>query len=381
MKILLTDIHTRKAFDIYHIIKQTVPKKDIIISSNRNNLLFSSLVYRKKNFLLRNASYENFEKDLKKIIYTFKNEDVVYIPVEENTTLFFCDFIAKNKVTNLKYLLPSRGNFQIARNKKKLTEFCHQNRIPAPKLYSKQQVINNINNDKFVPVICKPQIGSGAKGIVIINSPLDKKRLLEIDDKSYVIQELLPDGKNVNGAFFLMEKGKLISAYGHKRIRTFPVSGGVTVYSKIDINEKLISIGSKLLKLLNWSGFAMIEFLWDPVEKVYKVIEINPRLWGSILLSEFGKTNFLENYINLTIGEPVILSKTNLNAKIRWLLFDVLNLVNHKISFKEFFNFNERNTCYINGTYANWWAVFWFHFFFIININNFKKLLQKWRKK
>jgi len=380
MKILITNCQLRKTFDIFNIVKRTISSKNIIITSNKVSLT-SWFIYKKRNYLLRESSYDIFVKDLKKILNTFKKEKIVYLPIEESTTLLFLKLIKNNKIDHLKYLLPSFENFLVARNKKKLMEFCHQNGIPAPKLFSKQQILQNNRAKNFTPVICKPAIGSGAKGIVIINTPSDIKKLSKIDEGKYVIEELLPNGKDVHGSFFLMQKGKLIDAYGHKRIRTFPTIGGVTVYSKIDINKQIVSIGSNLLRKLNWSGFAMIEYLWDPKEKIYKVIEINPRLWGSILLSEFANTKFIENYINLCIDKPVVVSNIDLTVKIRWLLFDVLNLINSRITFREFFTLNRKTTCYINRTYADWWSVFWFNFFFIVNISNVKKILQKWRKK
>lgn len=67
------------------------------------------------------------------------------------------------------------------------------------------------------------------------------------------------------GAFFLCDKGKVISAYSHKRIRTMPEEGGVTVLSQMDYNDVLIAQGKKLLEEVGWSGLIMLEYLYDEV--------------------------------------------------------------------------------------------------------------------
>ena len=46
----------------------------------------------------------------------------------------------------------------------------------------------------------------------------------------------------------------------------------------------------------------MIEYILDHRDNKYKLIEINPRMWGSIMLSEFCNSNMLDNYINISVG-------------------------------------------------------------------------------
>ena len=380
MKVLITDSKQRKTFDIISILKSIISPKDLIIT-NDNNSIFSFIVYRKKSLLLRNSSYDLFKSDLSNILLKFPNEEIIYIPIEENTTLIFYKFIEKNKLPNLKFLLQDLQSFELAINKLVITKFCLKNDIPAPRYFNKKQVLLSLEEKYFIPVICKPRIGSGAKGIISITSPQEVDKLALFDESKYVIQELLPNGKDVYGTFFLMNKGEVISVYGHRRLRTFPFTGGVTVYSKIEMNKKTILLGSQLLKKLNWSGFAMVEFLWDPEIKSYKVIEINPRLWGSILLSEFSGASFFINYINICLGNITVPVSIKSNSKIRWFLFDLLNLFRTGEIIRDFWMFNKKETCYINVTYADWLSIFLFHLYFIYNTNNISTFFKKWKKK
>ena len=58
----------------------------------------------------------------------------------------------------------------------------------------------------------------------------------------------------------------------------------------------------------------MVEFLYDIEQKSYYVIEINPRPWGSILLSEICESNLMDSY--LTYDSSVVKVK---ECYIKWL--------------------------------------------------------------
>jgi hypothetical protein len=379
MKILITDCLNRKAYDIYNIVRLHYESSDIILASDSLSRLKCKLVYNKLQFVLRKSSINHFVEDLLFISNTFSDESIIYLPVEEDTTILFYSFLNRVGPLNILYCLPKEDCFNLARDKYLLNKYCLKKEIPAPTLFEDGQ-LNNLPKKDFVPLIVKPRWGSGAKGIKVIENFTQLSILDELDYHDYVIQEKLNDGKSVKGAFFLCKQGVVISSYCHERIRTFPISGGVSTYSKISINTEIIVIGSRLLSMLNWSGLVMIEFLWDQKQNTYKIIEINPRLWGSILLSEISGKNFLLKYIELCMNQPISESNINYNAKIRWLPFDFLNFISSKGKIKKFWNLDKKNTCYINCTYATWRSLFWFHVFFYFSLTNFKILIKKWKK-
>ena len=76
-----------------------------------------------------------------------------------------------------------------------------------------------------------------------------------------------------------------------------------------------MGISKDLIKQTNYSGFIMIEFLFDVNKNKYYVIEINPRPWGSILLSEFCNSNMIYSYLNY----DNMISKVNIYY-IKWIL-------------------------------------------------------------
>ena len=83
----------------------------------------------------------------------------------------------------------------------------------------------------------------------------------------------------------------------------------------------------------------------------YKVIEINPRMWGSVLLSEFCGTNFLQKYIDLILGKIEIENRPIKDCSIRWQFpYDIIYFIKHLTNPFRFFN-SPKNTCHINFTY------------------------------
>ena len=54
----------------------------------------------------------------------------------------------------------------------------------------------------------------------------------------------------------------------------------------------ILSIATKLMRSLNWSGVACIDLRYDEQQKIFKVIEINTRYWRSLMGSLAAGINF-----------------------------------------------------------------------------------------
>ena len=381
MKILITDILLRKSYDIHNIIRTRYKAWTPILlldSTSLWNRLKSRLIYGAPIFTLRKSSYKDFEHDLLHIMSLSGDSEVVYLPVEEDTTLLFYRFIANHTIPNLFYNLPSRGIFELSRDKKKLSDFCRKNGIPIPEAFHADNLEKLRQN--FRPVVIKPKIGTGASQLLYIEKPEQLKLLESVDFGNTLVQEKIGAMNEVEGGFFLYHQNRLLSFYSHKRIRTYPLQGGVSVYSKFDRNGQLKEAGGELLGKLGWSGLAMVEFMFDKKTGKHKVIEINPRLWGSIILAEFSGTAILEKYVNSCCGIPHQTKETiRENVYIRWLFpFDFFNYCVSFPKIKNFWKMSPKNTCYINWTYAQKWRriVYMIHFNFSLLVQLARKLFK-----
>jgi len=373
MKILISNTLTRKSFDVINILLIHFSNTELIFGFSKSEKLKTKLIYRTVNSELLRKD-ENFFSDLDTISEKYKHEDIVFIPVEEETTLMFLKYINKFGERNFKFNLPDLKFFNLSRNKNELNIFCEKNEIPCPKSISEKDFYSK----KFdFPIIVKPKNGSGSNGISFVhnNQHLDN---ININFERDFIQELLPNAKNVEAGFYLCEKGEIISFYSHKRIRTYPETGGVTVFSEFKIDKKIRQSGAKIIKKLNWSGLLMIEYIFDKRDNQYKLIEINPRLWGSILLSEFSGANFLKSYVNFSLNIKNININYKKNIYIRWFFpYDFIYFFKKIQNPINFFKLN-KNTCYINFTYSNPIKSF---VFIILTYFDFSKIKNLFRKR
>jgi len=107
-----------------------------------------------------------------------------------------------------------------------------------------------------------------------------------------LIQEYVP-GEGW-GLFALCDGGKPLAAFAHRRIREKPPDGGVSVLREsVAIEEGPARQALALLKALEWTGLAMVEFRRDVRQPAggraedgsFKLMEINPRIWGSVQLA------------------------------------------------------------------------------------------------
>jgi predicted ATP-grasp superfamily ATP-dependent carboligase len=372
MKILISDTLTRKSFDVVNILLIHFSNAEIIYGFSRNEIIRTSLIYKPKNIELLRID-ENFNFDLNSISKKYNHDEIVFIPVEEETTLKFLKYINKFGKRNFKFSLPNLKFFNLSRNKNELNIFCEKNGIPCPKSISEKDF--KLKKIDF-PIIVKPKNGSGSKGISFVHNEQQLNEI-NIDFERDFIQELLPNAKNVEAGFYFCQNGKIISFYSHKRIRTYPELGGVSVFSEFLLDEKIKKSGIEIIKKFNWSGLIMIEYIFDKRDKQYKLIEINPRLWGSILLSEFSGANFLKSYVNYSLNIEDIKTDYKDKAYIRWVFpYDLIFFLKKIQNPFRFFKLN-KNTCYINFTYSNPIKSFTFIILTYFDFNKLRKVLTQ----
>lgn len=381
VKVIISDVDSRKGFDTVNIIRNLYSFHCVLCAGRDYNIQLP-LIYHQKVFPLRSKSYPLFEKDFFKILSANASINLVYLPVSEKPTRYLYNYLKRyGKPDNLFYLLPGEHVFEMTSHKGLFQTYCEKNGFPIPKSFSFSEALSS--NFSFQPLIAKPYSGEGSVGIKHIDSQDKLDAISTLDQNTYLIQEKIKGTKKIAGAFFLCKNGKVINHYTHQRIRTFPENGGVTVYSRSGDNSKIISIGSKLLKSLNWNGIAMIEFMQDRDSQDWNIIELNPRLWGSVMLSAFNESRMLLHYVQKCLNaesSSESSSEPTSNKYIRWWFpFEVLSFVKGSISLKQLFQFDFKNTCYINFTYASLYASFLYMLYFTFNGKSFKRFLKKLR--
>ncbi len=102
-----------------------------------------------------------------------------------------------------------------------------------------------------------------------------------------LIQELIPGGpRRLYSAGVFFKDGKVRAGIVGRRSRQHPMDfGHATTFAEVADIPELIRRAEILLSAIGYYGIAEVEFLHDARDEEYKLIEINPRIWGWHLLA------------------------------------------------------------------------------------------------
>lgn len=251
--------------------------------------------------------------------YVKNNQIDVLLPIGYITTVA----LSKNKEKFAPYVkipVTDWSNMEKASNKDQTMELAKSIGIEIPRSY------NSIEEIKSYPVVVKGIKESGH--IQYVNSV---QELAKIDTKQAIIQEYI-QGEGY-GFFALFDHGQLLAYFMHKRRREYPITGGASTAAESIYDENLKELGLKLLTALNWHGIAMVEFKKDAQNGVFKLMEINPKFWGSLDLAIASGVDFPYLAVKMALSEsfkPVkndgYTRKLQCNYKVglkyRWLFPD-----------------------------------------------------------
>lgn len=131
------------------------------------------------------------------------------------------------------------------------------------------------------------------------------------------------------GVFLLRWRGEILAAFGHRRIREKPPSGGVSVCSiSVKPSPELLARSEALLASLDWEGVAMVEYKRDLATGQDVLMEINPRLWGSVQLAVDAGVDFPWLLVSAALGQPSrVAADWKVGVRLRWFLGDLDHLI------------------------------------------------------
>lgn len=176
--------------------------------------------------------------------------------------------------------------------KKETYRVAEKNGISIPKLYEHNGLEQLIALNPQYPLVIKPSIRDHFYSITKIKAFRinNKEELIKtykrvraiIDPAEILVQDFIPGGpKNLYSFCPFFKNGKVITGVAGRRARQHPMDFGhaSTFVELVDLPE-LKGISEKFLGLINFYGIAEVEFMKDPRDNRYKLIEVNPRVWG-----------------------------------------------------------------------------------------------------
>jgi len=352
--VFITDGHWRKSLAAVRALGRKGIGVTVGESTRLNTAAFSRYCNRKivypSPFFMQSRFVDFMRTELLRHSYQ------MLLPMEEETLEIMARY--HSDISRLTYF-PSvtLERLLFAQSKDKILRLAEKQGIPIPKTWYIEALsrLDEVRDSLPYPVIIKPRKSSGAVGIACPETPGDLKRQYLSVHKRFpfpIIQELIPrEGPGYGASFLMDEQGRVKASFVHKRLREYPVTGGASTLRESVRHDDIRDMAFSILKALDWFGVAMVEFKLDPRDGTPKLMEVNPRFWGSLSLAIESGVNFPYLLYRMSRGEnfkPV--DRYQIGKRCRWLLpGDMLHFIHNPDRMHlqpGFFNFRDKNTAY-----------------------------------
>jgi predicted ATP-grasp superfamily ATP-dependent carboligase len=231
-------------------------------------------------------------------------------------TLLPCDDhivynISKNKErlsSVYKIISPDFNDLRKIINKRTLLDLATEVDVPVPdSVYPDKQDITKLG----CPCIIKGNEGqtfykkTGQKAFWLNKySEFDELTgKYKISEQEIFVQEYIPfDGNNHTVSFTAFSiNGEIKTFWMGEKLRDHPVRFGTATFCRSIMVDDVVEYGKRLIKELNYTGVSEIEFIKDPNDGKFKLIEINPRTWLWVGFAKKTGVNFpvyIYNHLN-----------------------------------------------------------------------------------
>ena len=201
-----------------------------------------------------------------------------------------------------RFLVSPPEVLEAANDKRRVGELARSLGVPAPKEYP---CPGGALPDAF-PVVVKPRCGEkfGLHAEERYRKAYDPAgfraawEAMARYDPQPVVQELLT-GEAVGVSLVMDGKSRPVSVLCHRRVREYPTQGGPSSCCESVWDGDLVEHAVRLLRGLGFVGLAMVEF------KGGKLLEINPRVWGSFPLTYKCGAPLARDYVRASLGEEL----------------------------------------------------------------------------
>ncbi len=195
----------------------------------------------------------------------------------------------------------------ITRSKLKTYNFF-KNILPTPTIYKQIEEIESY------PIFIKPDIGQGSQGTALIYSSEQLHFLIKeavSREKQLVIMEYLPGPEYTIDCFTHRKQG-LLYCSARERIRT---KNGISMASRHLSNPIFLEFAKVISQHLEFYGAWFFQLKQDAAGS-YKLLEIAPRIAGTMALSRVHGVNFPLLSLYEALETPLQISTHNLSVEI-----------------------------------------------------------------
>lgn len=299
-----------------------------VIVIDKTNCIARYSRYCQKFFYCPDYQSDDFVDFLINLAQEEKLQDWVLIPSNDHAVYS----ISKNKeklAVHFKTTLPEQETIDKIYNKANLLQLAEQEGVPIPKTWYLKDAKKIPTNMEW-PVLTKGKMGLSfykklkrkaflADSIIELEPQLEQIAAVFPLENTFT-QELIPfDGTNKTVSFTAFcETGEIKTYWMGEKLREHPVRFGTATFTKSVFEEACLIQSQKLLKALNYTGVCEVEYLKDPRDGQFKLIEINARTWLWVGHAIACGINF-PLYIYRFLNNQKIDYPTNYPTNIKWI--------------------------------------------------------------
>jgi predicted ATP-grasp superfamily ATP-dependent carboligase len=128
-----------------------------------------------------------------------------------------------------------------------------------------------------------------------------------VDPDVIMLQELIPGGGEAQFSYAaLCKDGQPLASITARRTRQYPLDfGQASTYVETITALEVERLSRRLLAALKYDGLVEVEFKYDRRDGCYKLLDLNPRIWGWHTLGERAGVDFTYLQWQLARGEEV----------------------------------------------------------------------------
>ena len=318
---------------------------DKYISAARFSRYLSKYIKLPANFLSKINNNKNIANELTNLLSNLPvsypstilgiNEDIIEYIYDNKSTLEKKYFIPENRFDLIfdKYLfnqsLQSDNQIETHISSKDIFE----------KFKSAHYILKGRKGNNF-----KNLAGKKAFYLKEVSQELYNNIVDALGEQNIIIQKVVEGNSPVQSVCSFSENGIVKGLFIYEKIRQHPNRFGTGTYLRSIENYEVLKIAEQLILKINYSGISEIEFILDPEDKKFKVIEMNPRTWKSINFATQCEQNIVKKYIDFSQGKEISLDNTFVTNKYWADVFaDISQMIRERKLFS--YKFNDTYEC------------------------------------
>lgn len=217
--------------------------------------------------------------------------------------------------------ISSKRSIDIANNKFELTKLAKAVGVPAPRFHlvrNQEDLVKRAEDLGWPqrPVVIKPPVSNGMRGLRVIDESLDQKHLFFTEKPSgvhvkmdYLKSVLGPSFPELLVMEYLGGEEYTVDALKADKLVVIPrkrdlIKTGITFNGTVEKNEEIIEHSKRLSRETGLSYAFGFQFKLDD-DGTPRLLESNPRIQGTMVLATFAGANLIYGAVKHAMGEEV----------------------------------------------------------------------------